>query len=95
MEPAAWPRWVSPGLLENPVRLIKPALVALLLLPMVAALGPSTCFPRLEFPGYTVIQLAPGTDVEFQAREALQVAKPGTIIQFPAGNFSFDDELIV
>ena len=23
------------------------------------------------------------------------MAKPGTIIQFPAGNFSFDDELIV
>jgi len=36
------------------MRLIKPALVASLLLPMVAALGPSTCFPHLEFPGYAV-----------------------------------------
>jgi hypothetical protein len=38
-----------------------------------------------------------GTDksIEAQAREALQVAKPGTIIQFPVGNFSFDAELIV
>ncbi|MBS1106653.1 MAG: nitroreductase family deazaflavin-dependent oxidoreductase [Deltaproteobacteria bacterium] len=26
---------------------------------MLAALGPPTCFPRLEFPGYTVIQLEP------------------------------------
>jgi len=38
-----------------------------------------------------------GTDksIEAQAREALRVAKPGTTIQFPVGNFSFDAELIV
>jgi hypothetical protein len=36
------------------MRLIKPVLVALLRLPMVAARGPSTCFPHLEFPGYAV-----------------------------------------
>ncbi len=57
-----------PGPLENSVAL-KPALVALLLLPMVAARGPSACLPRLEFPGYTVIQLVPGADIEFQVRE--------------------------
>ncbi len=77
------------------MRLIKPALIALLLFPMVAAFAPSSCFPQLEFPGYTVIRLVPGTDIEFQAREALQQAKPGTIIEFPAGNWAFDDELIV
>ena len=77
------------------MRLIKPALIALLLLPLVAAVGPSTCFPHLEFPGYTVVRLVPGTDVEFQARAALQQAKPGTIIEFPAGNWTFEDELIV
>ncbi len=77
------------------MRLIKPALVMLLLLPMIAAVGPSTCFPNLDFPGYTVVRLVPGTDIEFQARAALQQAKPGTIIEFPAGTWSFTDELIV
>jgi parallel beta-helix repeat protein len=77
------------------VRLAKPALLALLFLPLVAALGPSTCYPRIEFPGYTVVRLVPGTDVEFQARAALLTAKPGTIIEFPAGDFAFNDELIV
>ena len=77
------------------MRLAKPAFLALLFLPLVAALGPSTCYPRIEFPGYTVVRLVPGTDIEFQARAALQTAKPGTIIEFPAGNFAFNDELIV
>lgn len=77
------------------MRLARPALLALLLLPLVAAVGPSTCWPRIEFPGYTVVRLVPGTDIEFQARAALETAKPGTIIEFPAGTFRFDDELIV
>ena len=77
------------------MRLVKPALVALLFLPLVATLGPGACFPRVEFPGYGVIRLLPGGDIEFQVRAALQTAKPGTIIEFPAGNFAFTDELVV
>lgn len=73
----------------------KPFLLILLALPALAALGPGACFPRLTFPGYRVVRLTPGPDLEFRAREALLTAKPGTILEFPAGNWEFTDELIV
>ncbi len=77
------------------MRPARTSLLVLLLLPVLAAVGFTTCYPRIEFPGYTVVRLVPGTDVEYQARAALQTAKPGTIIEFPAGSFAFTDELIV
>ena len=73
----------------------KSILLVLMLLPMFASLGPATCFPRLEFPSYRVVRLAPGSDLEYRARETLLTAKPGTIVEFPAGNWEFTDELIV
>lgn len=75
---------------------IKPHLLLLLLaLPAMAALGPSMCWPNYTFPGYRVVHLTPGPDLEFRAREALLTARPGTIIEFPAGNWEFTDELSV
>lgn len=75
---------------------IKPHLLLLLLaMPALAALGPSMCWPNYTFPGYRVVSLPPGPDLEFRAREALLTARPGTIIEFPAGNWAFTDELNV
>lgn len=85
---------------------VKPSFLLLLLaLPSLAALGPSMCWPYYDFPGYRVVHLtaAPGPDcdadpdhcIEFRARRELLTAKPGTILQFPAGNWQFTDELIV
>jgi parallel beta-helix repeat protein len=50
---------------------------------------------RTEFPGYTVVSLEPGPDLEFRAREALIAAQPGTILEFPEGTFAFTDELTI
>jgi parallel beta-helix repeat protein len=41
------------------------------------------------------VHLQPGPSVEYDARQALLTAKPGTIVEFPAGNWQFTDELIV
>ena len=46
-----------------------------------------------EYPGYTVVELAPGDDLETRALEALITAKPKTVIQFPAGIYDFTSEL--
>lgn len=66
------------------------ALALLALLPLLPA-----CGSRIDFPDYTVVSLAPGPDLEFRAREALAVAQPGTLIEFPAGNWEFTDELVL
>src|SRR5512134_3153198 len=78
------------------MRRARPSLLLLLLaLPALAALGPSMCWPHYDFPGYRVVRLTPGPDLEFRAREALLTAKPGTIVEFPAGSWEFGDELNV
>ena len=46
-----------------------------------------------EFPDYTIVELAPGEDLETRALEALITAEPKTIIQFPAGIYDFTSEL--
>jgi parallel beta-helix repeat protein len=66
-----------------------------MLLPVFGSMGPGMCFPRLDFPTYRVVRLEPGPDLEYRAREALITAKPGTIVEFPAGNWEFTDELDV
>ena len=77
------------------MRRAKLLLIALLLVPVAGSLGPTTCFPRADFPFYKVVRLLPGPDFEQRTREALAAAKPGTILEFPAGDFTFTDELIV
>lgn len=61
---------------------------------MLAALGPSTCFTHLEFPGKAVVQPVKGTDksIEAQARGA---ASGQARDDPPApGRHSFDDAMI-
>ena len=58
------------------------SILALLLLGSIAGLG-ATC-GRQEFPGYTVVTLANGPDLEDRVRAAVRLAKPGTIIEMPA-----------
>jgi len=50
---------------------------------------------RLEFPDYAVLQLAPGPDLEDRLRAALQIVKPGTVIELPAGHYAFREEIEV
>ncbi len=42
-----------------------------------------------------VVTIPPGEDVPFALKAAFLEAKPGTVIELPAGTFSFDDELIL
>ncbi|MEZ5502347.1 MAG: SO2930 family diheme c-type cytochrome [Halioglobus sp.] len=48
-----------------------------------------------DFPGYTVIKLAPGDDLETRTQAALIDAQPNTVIELPAGTFHFKGELSV
>jgi parallel beta-helix repeat protein len=48
-----------------------------------------------DFPDYTVVQLAPGNDLEDRTLEALLTASPKTIIELPAGAYDFVGELSV
>jgi parallel beta-helix repeat protein len=48
-----------------------------------------------DFPGYTVVSLEPGDNLETNAQEALITAQPKTIIELPAGTFHFKGELSV
>jgi len=67
--------------------------IALVLLALLSLLP--ACARRVEFPDYTVVSLAPGPDLEFRAREALALAQPGTLIEFPEGTWQFTDELVL
>jgi parallel beta-helix repeat protein len=49
--------------------------------------------PAPSYPGYTVIELAPGDDLQARALEALITAEPKTVIQFPAGIYDFTSGL--
>lgn len=46
-----------------------------------------------DFPGYIVVSLEPGADLEERALEAMIDAEPNTVIQFPAGTYDFSGEL--
>ena len=48
-----------------------------------------------DFPGYTVVSLEPGDDLEGRALEALITAEPNTIVQLPAGTYDFVRRIIV
>jgi parallel beta-helix repeat protein len=46
-----------------------------------------------DFPGYILVSLEPGDDLETRALEALIAAEPNTIVQLPAGTYDFVGEL--
>ena len=46
-----------------------------------------------DFPGYIVVSLEPGDDLETRTLEALITAEPNTVIQLPAGTYDFVGEL--
>lgn len=46
-----------------------------------------------DFPGYIVVSLEPGTDLEARTLEAMINAEPNTVIQLPAGTYDFVSEL--
>jgi parallel beta-helix repeat protein len=46
-----------------------------------------------DFPGYKVVSLVPGDDLETRTLEALITAEPNTVIQLPAGTYAFVSEL--
>jgi parallel beta-helix repeat protein len=46
-----------------------------------------------DFPGYSVVSLEPGDDLETRALEALITAEPNTVIELPAGTYDFAGEL--
>jgi parallel beta-helix repeat protein len=46
-----------------------------------------------DFPGYIVVSLEAGADLETRALEALLEAEPKTVVQFPAGVYDFTSEL--
>jgi parallel beta-helix repeat protein len=48
-----------------------------------------------DFPGYTLVKLADGPDLETRTQAALIDAQPMTIIELPAGTFNFHGELSV
>jgi parallel beta-helix repeat protein len=53
----------------------------------------SACAPARDLTSYEVVAIAPGPDFEARARTAFLQAQPGTVIEFPAGTFSFEDQL--
>ncbi len=76
------------------------AALALALLPL------SACVQVEEFPGYKVIDLEQELDtvlpagwgpedLEFLVRQKLARLQPGTVLEFPAGNWPFTDELVI
>ncbi|MDX1735510.1 MAG: parallel beta-helix domain-containing protein, partial [Halioglobus sp.] len=48
-----------------------------------------------EFADYTLVELAPGADLEARALQAVLQAEAKTIVEFPAGVFQFGGELTV
>jgi parallel beta-helix repeat protein len=46
-----------------------------------------------DFPGYSIVSLESGDDLESRALDALITAEPNTIIELPAGTYNFVGEL--
>lgn len=61
----------------------------------VAMCDQPQCYSDAEFPGYTLVKLAAGDDLETRTLAALIAAQPKTIIEMPAGTFHFLAELSV
>lgn len=56
---------------------------------------PQCGFDDPDYPGYTLVKLEAGPDLETRALGALIAADPNTIVELPAGTFSFLGELSV
>ncbi|MFT4518489.1 MAG: parallel beta-helix repeat protein [Halioglobus sp.] len=56
---------------------------------------PECGFADPNFPGYIIVQLQPGADLETRTLAALIEADPNTIVELPAGTFDFFGELSV
>ncbi len=56
---------------------------------------PQCGFDDPDFPGYTIVQLEPGPDLETRTQAALIAAQPKTIIELPAGTYNFFGELSI
>ena len=54
---------------------------------------PQCGFDDPEFPGYKLVKLAAGPDLETRTLQALIAAQPRTIIELPAGTYDFVGEL--
>jgi hypothetical protein len=59
-----------------------PNRIRLALAAVLSLTAGSGCEPT-DLSGYEVVLLAPGPDLEARAREALILAKPGTVVEFP------------
>jgi parallel beta-helix repeat protein len=75
----------------------RPRLVSLLLLACATLplLGVATCRTSsvIDDTGYVVVPIAPGPGFEDRVRAAFLAAKPGQIIELPAGTFAFTRSL--
>jgi len=71
------------------------ARLALVLLALATAAGIGARCERPAFPGYDVVRLSPGPDLEDRLRAALRLARPGTVIEIPAGRFDFLGEIAI
>jgi parallel beta-helix repeat protein len=87
-------RFVDSVRAPHPFRLRLAPRLALLLFGLTVLLSVQAC-SRREFPGYVVVTLAPGADLEYRLRGALIAAKPGTVIELPAGRFDVREELSI
>jgi len=61
----------------------------------VALCDQPECFNDPEYPGYALVRLEAGPDLQARLLTALIEAQPGTIIELPAGTFQFTAELSI
>ena len=61
----------------------------------VAICDQEECFHDPDFPGYELVRLEDGPDLQARTLSALIEAQPGTIIELPAGLFHFTSELSI
>lgn len=76
--------------MELPVRTTRWVLLSLLLLPL-ALTGART--PRPDLREYRVVEIPAGPDARFGVVGAFLSARPGTVIELPAGVIDIDEEL--
>ncbi len=61
----------------------------------VAMCDQPVCYRDSDFPGYELVKLDAGPDLQTRTLTALIEAEPGTIIELPAGTYQFTAELSV
>lgn len=82
--------------MTNPSPRRRPLPLILLLLASTAMTCPLVLDFFRDYSGYTTtVTLAPGADLPFRLRSTLLTVKPGTIVELPAGRWTFRDELVL